>query len=384
LSALRQIAKKLFPAVLLKEAFLVYNKIKISTLDKLLFPEYEIQPKEFLIYRKGHPFREAGVTLDEMEDGEVKAYMKDWNDWTQEEFILLFEKPCVIEPDCGWAVVGRSSLIYYSLGVSRTWFQPKPGFIALRRRKAVIRVEKVISLRDTGEENYFHFFNDVLGKLYFLKANRVPIENSLILVSKRLSEKPFFKYALENSLWLKSLSWLYQDNNYIECKQAVFCKPLTHRMDIWSQVIAPFNIPPMPASITKVFLTRSKSRLRFIENIDEVEQVCRKLGFSIVDTDTLSPRQQIELFSGVRFLVGIHGAGLTNMAFTRQPGCLVEIFPPPSRGYLPYHYIILAKMFNWSYNAIIGAASRSTLSGGFYVDPVKLELEVSKTGANLS
>src|SRR5204863_8290370 len=140
----------------------------------------------------------------------VKEYKNDWHDWTQEEFILLFEKPCVIEPDHGWAVVGNSSLIYYYLGVSRTWFQPKPKFMALRRRKVVTRVDKVISLRDTGEENYFHFFNDVLGKLYLLKANKVTLENLPIVVSKRLSEKPFFKYALENNLWLRSLNWIYQ------------------------------------------------------------------------------------------------------------------------------------------------------------------------------
>ena len=200
-----------------------------------------------------------------------------------------------------------------------------------------------------------------------------------------MSKKPFFEYALENNLWLRSLNWIYQEDNYIECKQAVFCKPLTHRIDLWNQVIAPLRIlPTRDSSITKIFLKRSKSRLRFIENIDEVEKACRKLGFSIVDADTLSPRQQIELFSGIRFLIGIHGAGLTNMAFTERPGCVLEIFPPASRGYLPYHYIMLAKMFNWSYNAVIGVAGRSTLSGGFYVDPNELEKAMQDTGTDPS
>jgi hypothetical protein len=382
LNVLRQIAKKIFPAVLLKEAFLIYNKIKISTFDKILFPEYKIQPKEFLVYRKGYPFRETAITLDGLKEGRVKDYMRDWNDWTQEEFILLFEKPCVIEPEYGWAVSGKSKLIFYSLGVSRTWFQPKPKYLALRRRKKTTRVDKVISLRDTGEENYFHFFNDVLAKLYFLKSNQVSIENTPVIISQRLAEKPFFKYVLENDLWLKSLNWLFQDQNYIECKQAVFCKPLTHRMDLWSQVIAPIRLPPVQGTtVTKIFLTRSRDRLRFIENIDEVEQTCSKHGFSIIDTDTLSPRQQIELFTGVRFLVGIHGAGLTNMAFTQRKGSVIEIFPPPLRGYLPYHYIMLAKMFGWSYNAIIGEAGHATLSGGFYVDPMSLENEMVATGS---
>jgi hypothetical protein len=383
-NALRQIAKKIFPAVLLKQAFLIYNKFRISTFDKILFPEHRIQAEEFLLYRKGYPFRETGISLDAMKEGRIKQYMQDWNDWTQEEFILLFETPCVIEPNYGWAVVGRSRLVYYSLGVSRTWFQPKPKYVALRRQKAATLVDNCISLRDSGEENYFHFFNDVLGKLYFLKSNKVTIEGTPLIVSKRLAEKPFFRYALENNLWLKSLNWFYQGDNYIKCRRAIFCKPLTHRMDLWSQVIAPFRIPHSDLNITKVFLTRSKSRLRFIENIEEVEQVCRKLGFSTVDADMLSPRGQIELFCGVRFLIGIHGAGLTNLAFANRPGSLLEIFPPASEGYLPYHYIMLAKMFGWSYNAMIGKASASAFSGGFYVDAAELEEKVSETAIELS
>jgi hypothetical protein len=370
--------KKILPAPFLKEAFLVYNKIKILSIDKLLFPEFKIKSTEFLLYRKGHPFRELSISLDDLPDDRVKNYMQNWYDWTQEEFILVFDRPCRIESEFGWAIVARFKLIYYSLGVSRTWFQPKPGFMKLIRNKKIIQADKVISLRDSGEENYFHFFNDVLCKLYFLQLHKIDLASHSIVISKRLWDKPYFQFIIENSAFLKSLKWLVQDDQFIQCNAAIFCKPLTHRLDLWSATLLPLKIyASSPGKNNKIFLTRDKLRLRFIENSDQIEAISRKFGFTVVDTDTLSPKQQIELFSSAQFIIGIHGAGLTNMVF-RQGDCrLLELFPPADLGYLPYHYIMLAKMSGFRYNGLIGERGRIKYSGGFYIEPTHFEATVA-------
>jgi hypothetical protein len=51
--AIKTIWKKIFPALLLKQAFLVFNKAKILTRDKVIFPEYEIAGHQFQVHRKG-------------------------------------------------------------------------------------------------------------------------------------------------------------------------------------------------------------------------------------------------------------------------------------------------------------------------------------------
>jgi hypothetical protein len=373
LKLLKSILKKLLPAPLLKQAFLVYNTIRIRTIDRLLFPEYKVPEDKFLLYRRGYPFKEEHIKIDDLPDGEVKNYMEDWYKWTQEEFILEFNQPCIIEPDHGWAIVPRNKLLYYSLGVSRTLFQPKPRFIAFLMRKKVQSVPLAISLRDTGEENYFHCFNDVLSKIFFLKQHGIPVEKIPLVVSRKLWSKPYFQYYFKCSGWFQSLKWLIQDDQYIQCKTAIFCKPLTHRSDLWKEIVTPLMPQPSGAATRKVFLTRNKARLRFIENSNEIEDICRALQYEIVDTDKLTPSQQIELFATTSHLVGIHGAGLTNMAFC-PPGCRVlELFPPPDLGYLPYHYILLAKIKAFSYCALIGSSPEARFSGGFRIDPAKFE-----------
>lgn len=364
------------PTPFLKKAFLVYNKIKILTIDKLIFPEYKIPLSGFHLYRNGYPFRELGISLDELPEGELKKHMCAWNDWTQEEFILSLDKPCWIEPQYGWAVVSPNKLIYYSLGVSRTWFQPKPDLLKWIRKKRTILLERTISLRDSGEENYFHFFNEILSKLFFLQQHSIDISAYSIIISNRLWNKPYFKFIYEHSTFLSSLTWFVQNDEYILANHSIFCKPITHRKDLWSSVLSLF--PALSKSFTpqRIFLTRSKARLRFIENIEEVERICHKFNFITIDTDKMAPEQQIVLFENTRYLVGIHGAGLTNMVFRKHNCSVFEIFPPPELGYLPFHYMMLAKMSGFNYGGCIGEAGRSKYSGGFYVDPAAFESDL--------
>lgn len=356
----------------------MYNKFKILTIDRLLFPEYKVSRSDFLVYRKGYPFRELNISLDDLPSGTVKLHMQDWYDWTQEEFILLFDRPCWIEPTYGWAVVKPFRLLYYSLGVSRTSFQQKPRFFKFIAKRKVIHVDRLISLRDSGEENYFHFFNDVLSKMYFLQLHKIDVANVPVVVSKKLSDKPYFKFYKEHSSFLKSIHWLIQDDEYIRCSSAIFCKPLTHRPDLWTAIMAPITIRgklTVTSKGSKFFLTRHKSRLRFIENSHQIEMICHKHDFMVLDTDTISPEQQVEIFSTVNILIGIHGAGLTNMAFMQEKCSVLEIFPPPSLGYLPFHYIMLAKLFNLNYAALVGDPG-DKYSGGFQLNANLFEKEL--------
>jgi len=350
---------------------LIYNRARIKTIDKVVFPEHVVRTQEFLLYRKGFPFREADINIDDLPNNEVKRFMQDWYQWTQEEFILDFKVPCWIEPDFGWAIVGSHYLMYYSLGVSRTLFQPKPRLINFLRRKETSNLSKAISLRDTGEENYFHFYNDVISKLYFLQLNGIDIKSLPIIISAKLWNKPYFQHWLESVTDLRLLNWVVQGSQYIRCENTIFCKPLTHRRDLWSMVLSPLQAVSKSSMVKKIFLVRNKQRLRFIENEGEIKDICERHGYTIVDADALTLGQQIEIFSQASTIVGIHGAGLTNMAYANGCCKVLELFPPPELNYLPYHYIMLAKIKGFTYRAIIGKPGETKYSGGFKVESNK-------------
>jgi hypothetical protein len=369
-SFLKKILKAVFPVLLLKQLFLLYNKFRILTIDRLLFPEHQLAKEEFQLYRTGYPFRENNIDVADITDETVRAHMNKWYDWTQEEFVLKFNKTCLIEPDYGWAIVGRR-LLYYSLGISRTPFLPKPRFFRFLFFRNVQSLSSAISLRDTGEENYFHFYNDIITKLYLLKENHISIENKSIIISRKLWDKPYFQFYLSKNILLRELNWVIQDKQYIQVKQVLFCKSLTHPPLLLKKIFTPLSVK---ATFSKrIFVTRNKNRSRYLSNSTEVEELFSSLGFTIVDTDRLSIEMQIQCFANAEFIAGIHGAGLTNIAFREAPCKVLEIFPYPAEGYLPFHYIMLAKMKKFFYQAIVGEKSKSPYQNSFFIDVEKLK-----------
>lgn len=373
---IKALLRKIFPIAFLKQCFLVYNKIRIYTIDKLLFSEYKVNKDDFRICHQDYPFRINQIDLDPLLGRTEFPYMQHWMDWKQEEFLFEFNGGCWIEPEYGWAIVSPNTLIYQSLAFSRAAHQRKPNLLKFLLRKKISVVDKAISLRDGGEENYFHFYNDVLSKLFFLKQQGIDVNQYTIIVSKKLWDKPYFQYYLKRTDFLESSNWLIQEQEYIFCKTIIFSKPMTHSVSLWNDLLI---MDEVNVSLDrKIFLTRSKHRLRFLENSEEIEAKAKRYGLEIIDADALSLEAQMKLFSQASFISGIHGAGLTNMVYRKTPCRVLEIFPPPDLGYLPYHYILLAGIKKFEYRAIVGEAGKISYSGGFYLNPQNFEKELKE------
>jgi hypothetical protein len=368
--------KKIFPKNFLQNVYRILKKTRVALIDPLLFPEYNISERDFLLYRKKFPFLENNVDISSITDERVHKYMQQWKEWTQEEFIFEFKGPLIIEPDHGWAIGPGRKLLYCSLGISRTWFLPKPAFFRYLFRRKTTSVKSLISFRDTGEQNYFHFFNDVVAKFFFLRAHNVSFDSRPVLISKKLFDQPYFQWYMKQAEWLRNMDMVVQGDEYIETSSALFCKPMTHRKDLIEAVFHP--IIKTPAIERKIFVTRDASRMRHIGNNDEIVDLFRKHGFDIVDPDKLSSDQQREIFSGASFIAGIHGAALTNLYLRPGSSQVLEIFPPPEEGYLPFHYLMLAAMKGFKYEAVIGKGTKLNLRGGFDVDATSLDALVRR------
>ena len=166
---IKAILKRIFPIKILKNAFLIFNKIKIKTWDKLFFPEKFIPRENYLILEETNPFLNYQVPTGHLKQAVVdKLHL--WLDpaWTQDQYLLYLKEAAFIEPAYGWAITTDHRLIYPSLGFSRAPHVNKPDLLDSYVKKNVVHLPRVISLRDTGEENYFHFYNDVLAKLFFI------------------------------------------------------------------------------------------------------------------------------------------------------------------------------------------------------------------------
>jgi hypothetical protein len=368
LAMVKSIIKQIFPRPLLKQIFLVLNKAKIRTWDKVFFKENFITKEQFLINEESNLFLSYGVPIGKFSK-EVQNKLQLWLNpgWCVDQYLLHFNESAFLEPRQGWAVTTSHRLVYNSLGFSRAPYVHKPRWIETYiYKKTVIRISRIISLRDPGEENYFHFYNDVLPKLFFIKDNSFDLHNFTIVISKTLFDKEYFQFFLNNS-WLKELNFYIQDDEWIFFDEAIFCKPYTHTKKYFEIAIS--LIPPTSPTnkSRRIFLTRPKHSLRFIENMDEIRHLLDFHEFEVIDSAVMKVAQQIEMFSGCKYLISVHGAGIINTIFRQgNPLNILEIVHPSE--FIPFHYIMLAHIYGYHYNIILGEKGKLKKLGGFRVE----------------
>jgi hypothetical protein len=370
----KTLLKEVFPLLLLRQVRLYINNLRIKTIDKVIFPEHPFTQNDFIVHRYEYPFNLYPVASAHLPAQLREQFTVKNADWTQDEYLLIYDKPCIIEPLHGWALTTENNLIYPSLGFSRVPYLGKPNRrIKQAQHDNLEEYPELVSLRDTGEENYYHFYNDVLAKLFFLEEKVGLSPNVPLLISRKLYEKSFFKYFLTHP-YLSQRRWIVQDEQCIRSHRTYFCKPLTHTPQYYTRIldlIRPEDRNTIGTRDIKLFITRNPKRLRFIENNAEVEAVCKEFGFVSVDFDDLTLPEQIRLVGQARYLVAIHGAGLTNMLFRNgHPLSLLEIFPPAE--YYPFHYVIMANQLNYQYDGLVGQPGKQPFSGGFRVDLAEL------------
>ncbi len=74
----------------------------------------------------------------------------------------------------------------------------------------------------------------------------------------------------------------------------------------------------------KIFISRKKAGRRKMINEDDVYRMLSGCGFSSVDFEDFDFFQQVAILGKAKYLVGMHGAGLTNMLFMPQGGRVLE------------------------------------------------------------
>jgi capsular polysaccharide biosynthesis protein len=188
-------------------------------------------------------------------------------------------------------------------------------------------VEEGILLRHHyGEDNYAHFFLDIVPKL--LLAERFPeLHNLPFIIGRTLAEKGYFQNLLRGS-GLANRRWIVQDRAAIKVKKLYCLKGIALTRDWVEGVGRLFGLTQAPGGQRRIFLKRNAAR-RPLVNQAEIEHFLVSHGFEPVDAAALSHPEQIELFRSVRYLVAEHGAGIMNILFRQgAPLSLLEIFPP--------------------------------------------------------
>ncbi|TWJ01540.1 uncharacterized protein DUF563 [Mucilaginibacter frigoritolerans] len=77
--------------------------------------------------------------------------------------------------------------------------------------------------------------------------------------------------------------------------------------------------------IEKLYVSRELAGRRAVVNEAEILAVLKKYDFTIFHPEHYTFLKQVAIFSDVKYLIGTHGSGLTNLLFMRKGSALLEL-----------------------------------------------------------
>lgn len=300
------------------------------------------------------------------------------------EFIRRSDEPAYIEPTWGYVITKAGVILEDSLRPNfvhdkAAWRVALPSPVAFAththiKPSKVVHFPQAISLRHLWEWNYYHFHLDVLGKLSLLDDMGVD-RSAPLVIGRYAMELPFVRQCIERGA-LGKRPWFIQDQTYVLADNVFYCRtrqPYGKRVD---HFVREMGLPdPDPSREERVFLIRLSQVARHILNADEVTNVLADYGFRMVATEGMTIAEQTDLFMHTRYLVGIHGAGLTNILYRRHsPLGMIELH---ANNYLTGDYREICTQFNNRWYHLGGAPDDQPAQGAsFHIDIGQLRAKV--------
>lgn len=197
----------------------------------------------------------------------------------------------------------------------------------IKNKKIILNNDETYLLvYDSWSAGYFHWMCDVLPRLLSIKSI---LPECILLLPENYTE----------SFISESLKIIGCNNIKIIPKN--FCVKVPNL--IVPEHIAPtgnYN-PNVMAQLQNVFLgintaqakkdsgkniyvSRKKALYKKIINQEEVEIILKKYDFETIFFEDFSLKEQIEIASNAKFMIGLHGANMTNVLFMQPQSYILE------------------------------------------------------------
>jgi hypothetical protein len=206
---------------------------------------------------------------------------------------------------------------------------------------------------------YYHWFNDVLSTLH---------ETLVLMPSDTIFLMPHgFQKTYGGDFYLKTLqalgisgdrvvefdgteSWTFE--NFWWQPAAVHPDDQTPGALQWIGKRIANSIPVKPDERpVKIYVSRTLPSARVIANEAELLPLLQEMGFQICRLEEMLFEEQVRLFRNAEVVVGPHGAGFTNLIFSKPGTCVVEIM---AKGYERRCYWTLSGELGHDYRFYLG------------------------------
>ncbi len=264
------------------------------------------------------------------------------------------------------------------LGWSLKPFLKDPFFMRTFLLKNKIKINKrAVWCTDEYTNNYYHWFSEALPRLYHIYRNT---QDFVLLLPNILKEKEYVKKSL---LPFKIDDIRYIDENeIIETEELIIPRQFSPHVYINDNITNSFryflinklkeNLPKVDKG-NKIYISRAGAEKRKITNEKELFPILEDHNFDIVQFEKFDWEKQVSMANNADYLVGLHGAGLTNMLFMEPGSSVLELnfFIDEE---MRMHYFHLASALDIDYYYQIGqTVENPQKQDDVYINPDEFE-----------
>jgi hypothetical protein len=210
--------------------------------------------------------------------------------------------------------------------------------------------ETVADLTHVGSKNYYHWMFDNIPRIHLLQTSGFNVDHYIVnLNDNHLSFQhdtlSYLGIPMEKIIKTHPQFHLKADNLIVPSQTTW---PTKWAFAYLRNAFSPWNYYNH-TTYKRLYIRRTG--VRRILNEDKLFDLLTKYQFTIVDLENKSIFDQIHLFANAEVIVGPHGAGLTNLVFSKPGTKVLEIFPPQ---YIYCYYWLISSFGNLDYYYLIG------------------------------
>jgi capsular polysaccharide biosynthesis protein len=184
------------------------------------------------------------------------------------------------------------------------------------------KIDKAIWITDEWSIEYFHWLTDALSRLYSVQLFA---GDFTIILPQSYQDKPYIA---------GSLAAFNFKVEYFNPKKRLKINELllpghvaptgNYNSAVINEIRSVFLKDKLNVPARKIYISRQKAAKRTVLNEEQVTALMTQYGYEIHYFEDYSFQEQVEIMSEAISLVGLHGAGLTNMLFMPKGAQVLE------------------------------------------------------------
>jgi hypothetical protein len=235
-----------------------------------------------------------------------------------------------------------------------------------------------------GRANYWHLLSEEIPSIYRLNNNGLDTKDfdHLIVHESKYS----FQKEIYELLGIPQKRFVELKNyQHIECEELFFFSP-TYQPDMealaWTRDFLLNFTRNTARKSRRLFICRENSNSKKIINNTEVKNILSKYDFEIFKPENHSVIDQIIAFKNAKFVIGAHGAALSNLMFCEANTHVIEIRSKYHYGSFsaPHVYMWYKELNNLKYSILSSdiresksLKGRSKMDSDFIIDIPRLD-----------